>query len=276
MGDTGQGMTECRRMTIEINLINQLYNKPLFDLMFLQEVWSEKFLKGICKPESGLAFQQKNEYDSPAQGRDCINCILYQGNKLEVLNWADVLKERKNVGVSDSLLRDLNKKKDDLEKGPYGGRLCIVNFRMKGCNNAVFVAMSLHAPSKSPIERMKCLVGVRDFANVVVAAGLPVLIGGDFNASINWWQLDGYQGLLYWPRRRYELIDFIALKAPTNLCKLRSVTAAEIKYIYVYEREMFQKITNHDPLTTEFTFLWPSAAGHQEHNVTEQMKSLAI
>ena len=69
------------------------------------------------------------------------------------------------------------------------GRLVIAIFGKNGCNHPAFMAMSLHAPSKDWTARKQLLEGVRGFANDVVAAGLPVLIGGDFNASINWWQL---------------------------------------------------------------------------------------
>ena len=228
-------------------LRNTLQVQQPYDLVLLQEMWTnniDPFIKSeIC--HFGMIYEE--------EGVQRINAIIYQPDKLEMFqNIQDALVNK--VGMESSEL--IKHRAPQFEQS---GRLVIAIFGKKGNNCPAFMAMSLHAPSKDWEARKQLLEGVRGFANAVVAAGLPVLIGGDFNASINWWQLDkyqgthGYQGLLYWPGRRYELIDFVTAKAPNAHCTLEDVQAAKIPIQGVPDYDLMQAM-NHDPLTATFTY----------------------
>lgn len=239
MGSTAEGMSAIRTKTVKANLIDQS-GQPLFDLMLLQEVWSETFLTDL---KLTVVVQQK-------ESKQCINCIIYQSDKLKEHNWDSVVEKMK---LTEKDWLELKQSKGALDGA--AGRLCIVIFGKKGEKCPAFVAISIHAPHKQqPASKEAFLLAVQHFGDAVVRVmKLPVLIGGDFNVTLKQEQFPGYQGEEYQLKRRKKKIDYILMKAPED-GKLEDVTATSIINPLGLNDKGLWDVTNHDPLTAKFTY----------------------
>lgn len=99
-------------------------------------------------------------------------------------------------------------------------RICCGVFTIKGkdqMETQPFLAISLHGHHKiKEADQLQYFERFRAFVDHVIGLNLPVIIGGDFNASVCWWhEVYQYSYMHYKPTaRRMNVIDFITMKGP--------------------------------------------------------------
>ena len=190
MGEGGKGWAEARREIVRNNIQG-------YDIVFMQEVqWQEKRTKkDIARPAGYEVVLASSAHENRN------TCILYNAERLQC-------KDKK---TKDKITKPLTA---DQRWTAYSNRLCVQVFSLKGKeDSSQFVAISLHAPSKSKADNDSfCDLMKTAIEEIVEDQELPVLVGGDFNTNIRWWEKDGFEGLDYVPGR--APIDFITMKVP--------------------------------------------------------------
>ena len=160
------------------------------DLLFLQEVNKRESDFIVVAP----GYSHLPPADEKVPGSVVLNYIAYKKSKLIPIN--------KDFPLPDSMK----------------GRTCIGAFMInsEGKQGPRFVAICLHAPYKDKNAQRLYFEALREFVDSVLKTyGVPVVIGGDFNASVCWWQkVFGYSDMHYQPCRKVSLIDFITMKCP--------------------------------------------------------------
>ena len=188
MGEGWKGWTEARKNIVAANIKEK-------DIVFLQEVqWAESGTKDIAKQEYEVLLE-KSEHGNRN------NCILYNAKRLH-------LEDKE----TDKVVKTLAKEE---HWTAYSKRLCVQVFSLKGkegLGSSNFVAISLHAPTGTDGNYLFCDLMKTVIKKIVVNHKLPVLVGGDFNTDIRWWEKDGFEGLHYDAGR--NPIDFITMKVP--------------------------------------------------------------
>ena len=197
-GSSLTGWTEARKEIVKHNISKD------YDLIFLQEVqWAEKGIRKWLIPSE----DEFKVATTLSEDKQTNNCILYRSEKLQLLADDPQVKE-----VAECLQQIPDWKPE------YSKRVCIGVFTVteKG-DTSKFVAISLHAHhgDKGKDNNEKFCKGAKAFAEKVVDdLGLPVLIGGDFNADIRGraWKEAGFVGLDYKSAYAGTRKDFLTMK----------------------------------------------------------------
>ena len=204
------------------------------DLLFLQEVNKRENEFKVVAP----GYLHLPPADEHVKGSVVLNYIAYNGRKL---------KHTASYFLPGSMF----------------GRTCVGAFEIIGKETACFVAICLHAPYKDKDAQRQYFEALREFVDYVVKTyGVPVVIGGDFNASVCWWQkVFEYSDMHYRPCQKVSLIDFITMKCPKQLQLAYSVTDVQA----VEANQMF----DHDPVLAMLKYKDHQGVGSDDRDIEE-------
>ena len=223
MGKSSAGWAEARKEIVKANIQG-------YEIVFLQEVqWVEKGTKeNIARPAGYEVVLVRSAHENRN------TCILYNAERLQ-------REDEKTKEVTETLA-------DDKRWTAYSNRLCVQVFSLKRKrDSSKFVAISLHAPNKKKDDNYSfCDLMKTAIKRIVEDHKLPVLVGGDFNTNITWWERDGFEGLDYVARR--DPIDFITMKVPrkNNHLKMGKVQKMEGENIVIPEKAKKIKVALKD------------------------------
>ena len=209
MGDTGTGWAAARTEIV-------LDNIQGYDIVFLQEVqWAESYIKKYLAAPAGYEFAITK---SEKKNRNV--CILYNPEKLKCEDAELVNKIMTDTGWTDIQFQ----------------RVCIRVFTLhERGKTSKFVAIGVHANNDVYINEAFCRllkITVEKISEVQGPCALPVILGGDFNSDIRYWEIDSvFLGLMYETDR--NPIDFITLKpvrdSHLEMAEVRVTQYTEIK-----------------------------------------------
>ena len=278
MGKSSEGWAEARREIVKANIQG-------YEIVFLQEVqWVEKGTKeNIARPAGYEVVLVRSAHENRN------TCILYNAERLQ-------REDEKTKEVTETLA-------GDQRWTAYSKRLCVQVFSLKGKgDSSKFVAISLHAPKPTNDNYSFCDLMKTAIKRIVKHHKLPVLVGGDFNTNITWWEKDGFEGLDYDAGR--IPIDFITMKVPriNNHLKMDKVQKMEGENIAIPEKarsievalkggSMTVQIAKenavgnfwshlcdyHMPLTVDIVYsdvAYPTEGAHDEDDKTSQVEDL--
>lgn len=223
------------------------------DLLFLQEAnkWPKAF-ESIVAPGYSHLLPADEEVNKSV----VLNYIAYKDSKLC------------HIPFDCDLPTPIN-------SGKWKGRICMGAFKIVGKGKAShFVAICLHAPKKEKhSDKGESFETLRAFVDDV-AQTMPVVIGGDFNAAVCWWEMAyGYSAMHYVPcGTRPDLIDFITMKCPAKNYSVTGIKATEVDAMF-----------DHQPVQATLRYFVPiadeKAVGSHDENVqdlTSRMEKLRV
>ena len=278
MGKSLEGWAEARKEIVKANI-------QRYEIVFLQEVpWKEEYTnENIARPAGYEVVLVRSAHENRN------TCILYNAERLQCEN-------EKTKEVTKTLA-------GDKRWTAYSKRLCVQVFSLKGKgDSSKFVAISLHAPKPTNDNYSFCDLMKTAIKRIVKHHKLPVLVGGDFNTNITWWEKDGFEGLDYDAGR--IPIDFITMKVPrkNNHLKMDKVQKMEGENIAIPEKarsievalkggSMTVQIAKenavgnfwshlcdyHMPLTVDIVYsdvAYPTEGAHDEDEKTSQVEDL--